>query len=80
MKGLEFPIIGTKIKGVGKKFDLSSPSGRKKYFKVKVGDEIVHLKKFLEKNTFIAYFIGKKNSGKGTYSKLFTEIFGEEKE
>lgn len=79
MKGLEFPIVGTKKKGVTKKFDLSSPEGRKKYFKAKVGDEIDHIRKYLKNGTFIAYFLGKKNSGKGTYSKLFTEVFGEDK-
>jgi adenylate kinase family enzyme len=30
----------------------------------------------LEKNTFVAYLLGKKNSGKGTYSKLFAEAVG----
>ena len=40
MKGLEFPIIGTKVKGLTKRFDLSGPEGRDKYFKAKVGDEI----------------------------------------
>lgn len=79
MKGLEFPIIGTKVKGLNRRFDLSDPKERKQYFEAKVGDEIKHLKKFLEDNTFIAYFLGKKNSGKGTYAKLFTEIFGEDK-
>lgn len=79
MKGLEFPVIGTKAKGLTKTFDLTGPAGRKAYFEAKVGDEIKHLKKYLEKNNFIAYFLGKKNSGKGTYTKLFTEIFGEEK-
>ncbi len=79
MKGLEFPIIGTKVKGVNKKFDLSDPKERKKYFESKTGDEISQLKKFLRANTFVAYLLGKKNSGKGTYSHLFTEIFGEEK-
>ena len=79
MKGLEFPIIGTKVKSVTQKFDLSSPEGRKKYFQAKAGDEIDYLKKYFDKNTFIAYFLGKKNAGKGTYSKLLTEIFGEEK-
>ncbi|MFV1917603.1 MAG: hypothetical protein ACC618_03960, partial [Patescibacteria group bacterium] len=81
MRGLEFPIIGTKVssKGHDKKFDLSSPNGRKEYFEFKVGDEIVHIKKYLGQNSFIAYFLGKKNSGKGTYSKLLTEIFGEDK-
>lgn len=79
MKNLEFPIIGTKVKGLTTKFDLASPEGRKKYFEAKVGDEIKHIRHYLEKNTFIAYFLGKKNSGKGTYAKLFGEIFGEEK-
>jgi adenylate kinase family enzyme len=79
MKGLEFPVIGTKVGGLTKTFDLTGPAGRAKYFEAKVGDEIRHLKKYLENNNFIAYFLGKKNSGKGTYTKLFTEIFGEEK-
>ena len=79
MKGLEFPIVGTKISGLNKKFDLSSPEGRKDYFEAKVGDEIGHLRNFLDKNTFVAYLLGKKNSGKGTYAKLFCEIFGEDK-
>jgi adenylate kinase family enzyme len=79
MKGLEFPIIGTKTKGVSQTFDLASPAGRQKYFQAKAGDEITSLKKYLRKNTFIAYFLGKKNSGKGTYSQLFTEIFGTDK-
>lgn len=79
MKGLEFPIIGTKVKGMTKKFDLTSPQTRKAYFAAKAGDEIKHIKEFLRGNTFMAFLLGKKNSGKGTYSHLFTEIFGEEK-
>lgn len=79
MKNLEFPIIGTKTKGVTKKFDLNSPLGRKKYFEAKVGGEIEIIKKYMAKNTFIAYWVGKKNSGKGTYSGIFTEIFGKDK-
>lgn len=79
MKGLEFPIVSTKVPGLNKKFDLSSPEGRKNYFEAKVGDEIKHLRNFLDKGTFVAYLLGKKNSGKGTYAKLFTEIFGEDK-
>lgn len=78
MKGLEFPIIGTKTKGVSQNFDLNSPAGRKKYFQAKAGEEITAVRKYLRKNTFIAYFLGKKGSGKGTYSKLLTEIFGEQ--
>ena len=80
MKGLEFPIIGTKVKGVVKKFDINSPDGRKAYFEAKAGDEIGHTKSYLDSGrTFVAYLLGKKGSGKGTYSKLFTEIFGEDK-
>ena len=79
MKNLEFPLIGTKVKGLNSKFDLSSPAGRKKYFVAKVGDEIKEIKRYLEDSTFIAYLLGKKNSGKGTYTKIFTEIFGSEK-
>jgi adenylate kinase family enzyme len=83
MKGLDFPIIGTldssQSSSAGKIFDLSSPAGRKVYFEAKIGDEIAHLKKYLEKGNFFAFLVGKKNSGKGTYAKLFTEIFGEDK-
>jgi len=45
----------------------------------KAGEEIKFLKEYFSNNTFIAYFLGKKNSGKGTYSKLMKEIFGEDK-
>ncbi len=79
MKGLEFPVVGTKTKGVKGVFDINSPQGRAKYFRAKSGDEIAYIKRYLKKRTFIAFLIGKKSSGKGTYSKLFTEIFGEDK-
>ena len=78
MKGLEFPIVGTKTKGVTRKFDLADPKDRKKYFEAKVGEEIKAIKKYLKKNTFVAFFLGKKNSGKGTFSSLLREIFGTE--
>jgi adenylate kinase family enzyme len=78
MKGLEFPIIGTKVKGVTKKFDLTSPATRKAYFEEKCGDEIKHIKDFLKEKSFMAFLLGKKNSGKSTYVKLFMEIFGED--
>jgi len=75
----DFPYVKTKVEGVTKKFDLADPAGRKEYFEAKAGAEIALIKKYLEKNTFIAYFLGKKNSGKGTYSKLMKEIFGDDK-
>lgn len=78
MKNLEFPIVGTKIASLTQSFNLSDPEGRKRYFEAKAGKEIKALKKFFKNRSFIAYFLGKKNSGKGTYAKLFTEIFGED--
>ena len=78
MKGLEFPIVGTKTKGVTRKFDLTDPKDRKKYFEAKAGREIVLIRKYLKKSSFMAFLLGKKNSGKGTFSSLLREIFGTE--
>lgn len=73
----EFPLEKTKVEGIDKKFNLSDVKERKEYFEAKVGEEILKLKDFFEKgNTFIAYMLGKKNAGKGTYTKLLMEIFG----
>lgn len=76
MKGVEFPIIGTKVKGLNKKFNLSDPKERAAYFEAKAGPEIKKLKKYLQKGRFVANLVGKKNSGKGTRAKIFLEIFG----
>ena len=77
---MRFPIFKTKIRGLTQKFNLNNPEARKKYFELKAGKEIEKLREYLRNgNTFIAYLVGKKNSGKGTYSGLFTEIFGKEK-
>ncbi|NCP58639.1 AAA family ATPase, partial [Candidatus Wolfebacteria bacterium] len=62
-----------------KSFNLADPDERREYFNLKAGKEIKKLKEFLQKNTFVAYLLGKKNSGKGTYAKLFTEALGNEK-
>jgi adenylate kinase family enzyme len=76
----EFPPFKTKVEGVDKKFNLSDPDERQEYFQAKAGDEIDKLKKyFAEGKTFIAYMLGKKNAGKGTYTKLLSEIFGKDK-
>ncbi|MFA5386931.1 MAG: nucleoside monophosphate kinase [Candidatus Paceibacterota bacterium] len=76
---VEFPIFKTKIED-SPRFDLADPKQRGEYFQLKAGLEIEKMKKYLEEgNTFIAYLLGKKNSGKGTYSKMFGEIFGKEK-
>ena len=74
-----FPVFKTKKKGVTKKFDLTKPEQRQAYFQLKAGPQINKLKKYLEKNTFIIYLLGKKNSGKGTYAKMFGEAVGPEK-
>lgn len=79
MKGWEFPVIGTKVKGLTRKFDLSDRVERRAYFEAKAGSEIKSIKEYLKKGTFMAYMVGKKNSGKGTYSGLMAEIFGRDK-
>jgi adenylate kinase family enzyme len=72
---MEFPVFKTKMEGSSQKFDLNSPEERKKYFELKAGKEIAKLRAYFNGgNTFIAYLLGKKNSGKGTYAKMFAEI------
>jgi adenylate kinase family enzyme len=77
--GVNFPVIGTKVSGLSKKFDINSFEGRKPYFAAKVGNEIERLKKYFEAHTFMAILLGKKNAGKGTYTKILMEIFGSDK-
>lgn len=76
---MKFPIFKTKIKGLTKKFNLTDPQEQREYFKLKAGAEIKKLREFLKENTFVAYLLGKKNSGKGTYSKMFAEIVDPER-
>jgi len=78
MKDLDFPIFKTKSE-VYKKFDLTDGKSRQEYFEYKCGPEIKKLKEYLKTNTFIAYFMGKKSAGKGTYSKMFAEVIDKEK-
>src|SRR3990167_5525103 len=75
----EFPIVKTKVPNLDRTFDLNDPKERTEYFEAKVGLEIAKLREFFKNNTFIAYLLGKKNSGKGTYTKLMAEIFGADK-
>ena len=76
---MNFPLFKTKKQGEDKKFDLTDPAQRKEYFELKAGEEIKKIKKYLEHNSFIVYLLGKKNSGKGTYAKMFAEVIGPEK-
>lgn len=76
MKKISFPIFKTKSPPGSPRFDLSDPKSRTAYFDFKAGEEIAKIQKFLKNNTFIAILMGKKSSGKGTYSKLFAEAVG----
>jgi len=79
VKNMEFPILKTKIDNSSKKFDLTDFKERQAYFEFKAGKEIKKLREYLKENTFIAYLLGKKNSGKGTYAKMFKEVVAPEK-
>lgn len=75
----DFPIAKTKIDD-NQSFNLNDRQDRAKYFNQKAGPEIEAIRKYLaEGKTFVAYLLGKKNSGKGTYSKLFMEAIGSDK-
>lgn len=79
MRGLNFPIFKTKLVGSSQKFKFEDPAQRRKYFELKAGAEIEKLREYLQKNTFVGFLLGPKNSGKGTYSKLFMEAVGEDR-
>ena len=78
MQGVDFPVFVTKMPGVEEKFNLNDPAERRRYFDAKVGPEIKKIREYLDSGkTFVGYLLGKKNSGKGTYSKLFMEAVGD---
>ena len=79
MNNLSFPIFKTKVAGVKQSFKLEDPADRQKYFKLKAGEDIKKIQKYLKKNTFVGFLLGKKNSGKGTYTKLFMEAVGSDR-
>jgi len=76
---MKFPIFKTKIETLTQRFNLIDPKEYREYFELKAGKEIKKLRDYLKENTFIAYLLGKKNSGKGTYSKMFAEIVDPER-
>lgn len=55
---------------------LEDPAERRKYFDAKAGSEIEKIREYLRTGTFVGFLLGKKNSGKGTYSRLFMEAVG----
>ncbi len=73
MNNIDFPLFKTKVKN-SPKFDLADVKDRQKYFDLKAGEEIKKLREYLKENSFIVYLLGKKNSGKGTYAKMFKEV------
>lgn len=73
-------MFRSKIEGVNKKFNLADPKERQKYFEAKSSNEIKRIKKFFDEGkSFIAYMLGKKNAGKGTYVKMMIDIFGKDR-
>jgi len=74
----EFPVFKTHKSGDKKVFALEDPNERRAYFFHKAGPEIRLVRNYLKRGTFVAFLLGKKNSGKGTYSKLFIEAVGKE--
>ena len=74
MKDFEFPIFKTRIGGPV--FKLEDPVERHKYFEHKAGPEIEKIREHLRTGMFVGILLGKKNSGKGTYTKLFMEAVG----
>lgn len=75
---MDFPIIGTKNQTTTS-FNLVDPTTRADYFQDKVSSEIKTINDFLQDKNFTAFMIGKKNSGKGTYAKLFAEALQSDK-
>ncbi|MBI5138973.1 MAG: nucleoside monophosphate kinase [Candidatus Vogelbacteria bacterium] len=78
MASFGFPVFKTRTGGK-EKFNLEDPKGRKQYFELKAGKEIKDIRNCLKKNSFVAFMMGKKNSGKGTHTKLFAEQIGADK-
>lgn len=76
---MNFPPFNTNQFSSGKSFDLNDPVQRYEYFQAKAGHQIELLKAYLDTNTFLGFFLAKKGAGKGTYSKLITELLGAER-
>lgn len=76
MDNFFFPIFRTKVAGLTQEFSLEDPVERRRYFDAKAGSEIVKLREYLQRGTFVGFLLGPKNSGKGTYTKLFMEAVG----
>ncbi|PIS22537.1 hypothetical protein COT50_01340 [candidate division WWE3 bacterium CG08_land_8_20_14_0_20_41_10] len=76
---MDFPLFNTKVLGKGEIYDLNDPVGRRQYFEDKLGSKLDNIKEFLDNNTFVGFMLAKKSAGKGTYSKMFAEVVGEDR-
>lgn len=74
---VDYSVIGTKMPGEHKNFDLVDPASKRLYFNYKIGEEIEFLKEYLKNNTFVAYLVAPKMAGKGTYTNALKDIIGE---
>lgn len=79
MSAFNFPIFKTRVPGITERFPLEDPVGRRRYFNAKAGAEIEKIRDYLRGGTFVTFLLGPKNSGKGTYAKLFMEAVGDER-
>ena len=79
IKPMDFPLFNSKALATGKTYDLNDAVGRREYFSDKLGSKLDDIKEFLDHNTFVGFMLAKKSAGKGTYSKMFAEIVGEER-
>lgn len=61
-----------------KTYDLDNIAERRAYYQEKIGKEIEYLRDYFRKQTFLAYWLAPKQSGKGTYMNGLKEIFGTE--
>lgn len=76
MENTAFPLFKTKSPSGSPRFKLEDPLERRTYFDLKAGAEIGKIREYLRTGTFVGFLLGKKNSGKGTYAKLFMEAVG----
>ena len=76
MQTLNFPLFKTKSPAGAPRFKLNDPAQRRAYFEFKARGELEKLRNYLKNNVFLAFLLGKKNTGKGTYAKLFAEAVG----
>jgi len=62
-----------------KNLNLNTVTGRAKYFQKHAQKEIEEIKEYLDSKTFVGFLLAKKSAGKGTYSKMFQEVIGQDR-